>query len=171
MVLSFAHDFTYFLSQIGKHIHHRFPIHQTNIIRENCNKDTLQQYHHAKWAIVDLINTNQQVPYMISLYNWLYHREEDEIAYFLSEAGSNALNYSEFKAPSHFDLWLGERGIIIAIVQYGQSFDPYHISKHNIKENEGAAFSFYHRCKGTIFFDNPQSALVVYYYNNFKRKP
>lgn len=169
MTLHFNLDLPYFLKKIGPNIHHCFLVHKHQTERKDHDKETLQKYHDAKWAIVDLLNINQQIPYTINLYNWLHHQSHDEIAYFLSEAGSNTLNYAEFKAPSHFEAWLGKKGIILGITQQGTPFNPTHINNHNIKENEGAAFDFFRNCNGIIFFDHPTAAQSVYYYYAHKQ--
>jgi len=102
------------------------------------------------------------------LYNWFYHIEDDEISYFLTEAGSNCFNYSQFKAPHQFLLWIGKNGFIIGIEQKGQGFNAKNIHDTNHKQNEGGAFEFYKRTKATIFFDNSESTKIVYMEVNFK---
>ena len=121
-------------------------------------------YAESKWQIVEMLNQtySQILKNKFDLYNWLYHHKEDEVAYFLNETGSNALNYSEFKIPSKFHLWLGSKGFIIGIEQQGWGFNAAKIDKEKIKEKEGAAFEFYRNCKSTVFFDNPEEARIVY---------
>ena len=80
----------------------------------------------------------------------------------MNEAGSNTLNHSQFKAPSHFHLWMGKKGFVIGIEQQGKGFNAQKINQEKIKEGEGAAFEFFRKCKGTIFFDEPKKARVVY---------
>ena len=96
------------------------------------------------------------------LYNWLNYQNKDEVAYFLNEAGSNALNYSQFKAPSKFHLWFGKKGFIIGIEQKGQGFNASKVDSERLKDNQGAAFDFFRNCKSKIFFDNDQDAKIVY---------
>ena len=123
-----------------------------------------EEYGESKWQIVEIINQkySQVLKNKFDLYNWLYHNKNDEVAYFLNEAGSNVLNYSEFNIPSKFHLWLGNKGFLIGIEQQGRGFNAAKIDKENIKENEGAAFEFYRNCKSIVFFDNPEEARIVY---------
>ncbi|MBI2661919.1 hypothetical protein HYX11_00480, partial [Candidatus Woesearchaeota archaeon] len=95
-------------------------------------------------------------------YNWLRHNANDEVAYFLSETGANCLNYSLFRAPHKFHLWLGKKGFVIGIEQKGRGFPAVDVNAKKIKINEGAAFEFFRTCKGEIFFDDANSAKVVY---------
>ena len=123
-----------------------------------------EEYAESKWQIVEIINQNYSkvLKNKFDLYNWLYHNKNDEVAYFLNEAGSNALNYSEFKMPAKFHLWLGYKGFIIGIEQQGRGFNAAKIDQEKIRENEGAAFQFYRNCKSIVFFDNPKEARIVY---------
>ena len=133
------------------------------------SKEPIAEYGNAKWAIVDLLN-KEYTPLLqnpFDLHHWINHEEDDEVAYFLNEAGSNTLNYAEQRFPSAFRCWLGELGFIIAIEQAGQGFAAEKINREKIKENEGAAFSFYRRCRATIFFDDPHNARVVYFKYTF----
>ena len=95
----------------------------------------LNEYGQAKWQIVDLLN--QKYSHLLKdkfdLYNWLNHNESDEVAYFLNEAGSNCLNYSELKAPYKFHLWLGKKGFIIGIEQKGKGFDAEKVHQENLQ--------------------------------------
>mgnify|MGYP001571448672 CR=1 FL=1 len=138
-----------------------FPIHPHQIKR---SEETIIQYGNVKWAIVDLLNERYSaiLNMEFNLHHWLHYNEHDEVAYFLNEAGSNALHYSEFKVPSHFHLWMGRKGFVMGIEQQGKGFDAKKIDKEKIKEGEGAAFEFFRKCKGTVFFDEPQMARVVY---------
>ena len=124
----------------------------------------IDNYAESKWKIIEILNQNysKALKNEFDLYNWLYHYKEDEVAYFLNEAGSNALNYSEFKTPSKFHLWLGSKGFLIGIEQQGRGFNAVKINQDKIKENEGAAFEFYRNCKSIVFFDNPEEARIVY---------
>ncbi len=127
-------------------------------------EDITTHYGQAKWAIVDMLNKEYStiLNTEFNLYHWLHYNEHDEVAYFLNEAGSNALNHSEFKAPSHFHLWMGKKGFVIGIEQQGKGFNAQKIDKEKIKEGAGAAFEFFRTCKGIIFFDEPKKARVVY---------
>ncbi len=132
-------------------------------------EETIQQYGDAKWKIVDILNRKYStiLKDKFDLYNWLDYNENDEVAYFLNEAGSNTLHYSEFKAPSRFHLWLGERGFVIGIEQQGKGFNAQKIDAEKIKENEGAAFEFFRKCKSTVFFDDPREARIIYLLHPF----
>ena len=102
------------------------------------------------------------------LHNWLYHRKEDEIAYFLNEAGSNTINHSSYKAPAKFHLWLGETGFIIGVEQKGNGFAAEKLRREKTpSEKGGTASRFFRSCRGTIFFDNPKDARIVYYAHTF----
>ncbi len=162
MTLSFHHTLPQALENIqftGNQT--TFPIHPQSSTR---TEETIVKYGHAKWAIVDKLNKQYSVILNaeFNLYHWLHYNEHDEVAYFLNEAGSNALNHSEFKMPSHFHLWMGTKGFVIGIEQQGKGFDAEKIDQEKIKEGEGAAFEFYRKCKGIVFFDEPEKARVVY---------
>lgn len=146
------------LEKIGNHYYN-----ELNISEKIEHSKKIENYIEAKWQIIELINQtySKVLKNKFDLYNWLYYKE-DEVAYFLNEAGSNALNYSEFKMPSKFHLWLGSKGFLIGIEQEGNGFNAVKIDKERIKENEGAAFEFYRNCKSIVFFDNPEDAKVVY---------
>ncbi|MEK6900805.1 MAG: hypothetical protein AABX37_00505 [Nanoarchaeota archaeon] len=124
----------------------------------------IDHYGNAKWDVVDTLNARYgaQLPFLIDLLHWLHYEENDEVAYFLSEAGSNALHNSEFKAPFKFCIWFGRKGFVLGMEQKGKGFDAHRVVKENIKENEGAAFEFYGKCQSTIFFDDPLNAKQVY---------
>lgn len=162
MTIHFQHTLSQALEQIeftGEPT--TLPIHPHQTKR---TEETIIQYGKAKWAIIDKLNERYStiLNMEFNLHHWLHYNEHDEVAYFLNEAGSNALNHSQFKAPSHFHLWLGKKGFVIGIEQQGKGFDAVKINEEKIKEGEGAAFEFFRACKGTIFFDEPQKARVVY---------
>ncbi len=140
----------------------QLPIHPSPKPRFN---ETIEVYGNAKWKIVDILNEKYStiLKDKFDLYNWLDYHEKDEVAYFLNEAGSNTLNYAEFKAPARFHLWLGKKGFVIGIEQEGKGFNAERIHTEKIKEGEGAAFEFYRKCKSTIFFDHSQDARIVYF--------
>lgn len=139
--------------------YHEFNIHELEIITNA--EEILEKYGQAKWAIVDAVN--QKLGTTFDLYNWLHYRE-DELAYFLNEAGSNTLNYSQYKAPAKFHLWLGRKGFIVGIEQKGLGFNAHEIDRNNKKQNEGAAFDFFRKAQSTIFFDNPQHCRIIFMY-------
>ena len=162
MVLHFQHP----LYQALEHINFigeptTIPIHPHLKQRSD---ETITHYGNAKWAIIDKLNSRYStiLNTEFNLHHWLHYNEHDEAAYFLNEAGSNALNHSEFKAPSHFHLWMGTKGFVIGIEQQGKGFDAKKVHEEKIKEGEGAAFEFFRKCKGTVFFDEPEQARVVY---------
>ncbi len=125
----------------------------------------IDRYGNAKWDVIDTLNATygSQLPFPIDLTHWLHHEEHDEVAYFLCEAGSNALHNSEFKSPSHFAIWFGKKGFIIAVAQKGEGFNAKEIHSTKRKEIEGAAFLFYETCTQTVFFDDSTDARCVYF--------
>ncbi|MBS3116964.1 hypothetical protein J4421_05200 [Candidatus Woesearchaeota archaeon] len=145
--------------------HYKFAVHDQKEPRQAHNSDEIiPLYGNAKWAVVDILN--EQYSHLlispIDLYNWLHYNENDEVSYFLNEAGSNALSHSQFKVPAKFHLWQGTKGFVIAIEQKGKGFNAKEVDQKRIKDNEGAAFNFFRKCKNKIFFDEPEDARVVY---------
>ncbi|NQV90890.1 hypothetical protein HQ489_00275 [Candidatus Woesearchaeota archaeon] len=159
MVIHFDKTLISALEKIGNHKFCKFEIHsKEEVVKHEHN--LIEKYGNAKWAIVDLLNERYNLK--IDLQNWL-DEKEDEVAHFLNEAGSNSLHHAEFKAPYRLCLWLGEKGFVIGIEQKGKGFDAVKIDNEKIKENEGAAFEFFRRCKGKVFFDDAHDAKCVYY--------
>ncbi|PIN76737.1 hypothetical protein COV17_01290 [Candidatus Woesearchaeota archaeon CG10_big_fil_rev_8_21_14_0_10_36_11] len=124
----------------------------------------ITQYGNSKWNVVDLLNAQYStvLPEKFDLYNWLHYNDNDEVAYFLNEVGSNTLTHSEFKAPHAFRIWLGTNGFIIGVQQNGKGFNAKEVDEKQIKSNEGAAFTFFRNCRSTIFFDNVQETRIVF---------
>lgn len=165
MVLSFTKTLSEALESIQFFAYHEFVVYDAEVMRTYAISDSvIEQYGQAKWAIVDVLNEEYGTFLFnkFDLYNWLEKNKDDEVAYFLNEAGSNSLNYSEYLAPSKFHLWLGKKGFMIGIEQKGKGFDAVKINEEKIKENQGGAFLFFRECKNTVFFDNPGDARVVY---------
>ncbi|MBU0459935.1 MAG: hypothetical protein KKH52_02830 [Nanoarchaeota archaeon] len=159
MTLHFNKNLTEALQNIGEHEYKELFLHdQERIISNSC--EIIDKYGKLKWQVVDLIN--QKFNSQFDLYNWLNHNPNDEVAYFLNEAGSNCLSYSDHKIPHRFHLWLGEKGFIIGIEQLGKGFNALHINENRIKDNEGAAFDFFRNCQSEIFFDDSEEARIVY---------
>ena len=162
MVIHVQHTLAKSLDHInfsGKY--HGLPLPDLQQPRTHENSDALiELYGQCKWNIVDLLNKNYDADF--NLNNWLLQNKHDEVAYFLNETGSNCLNYAQYKIPSQFHLWLGKKGFIIGIEQKGKGFNAQEIDQKKIKENEGAAFAFFHSCKSSIFFDNPDDARIVF---------
>jgi len=161
MVISFSVDLKEALEKIkfaGEKI-------TTTIERISSYDIPLKNYGKAKWAIVDLLNEKYYCHFSqpIDLYNWLNYNENDEVSYFLNEAGSNTLNYAEGKIPSTFHLWLGRKGFVIAIEQEGKGFDAARVDALRLRENEGAGFEFFRKCQSTIFFDDKEKAKIIYF--------
>ncbi|MBI2668249.1 hypothetical protein HYX14_00230 [Candidatus Woesearchaeota archaeon] len=161
--------FTKTLSESFKDIdvtdYHHFFIHDVEEERTVLNADALiETYGHAKWQIIDLVNSKYSTTLKdkFDLYHWLNHNASDEVAYFLNEAGSNCLNYAEYKIPAKFHLWLGIKGFLIGIEQAGAGFNAQEVMARNQKQNEGAGFSFFQKCKNTIFFDDYQNARIIF---------
>lgn len=166
MVLNFTLTLQQALSEIKFSGESReFPVHQGVKQREgNLFEGLIQRYGEAKWKIVDLLNQHysQLLENPFDLHNWLNHNQDDEVAYFLNEAGSNCLNHSEYKAPYKFQVWLGHKGFIIGIEQKGTGFDAHKVHQQKLKTNEGAAFEFFRRSRSQIFFDDPHDARTVF---------
>jgi|SRR3989338_2052639 len=145
---------------------YELPIYSEEKARSHLISDEIvAKYGYAKWAIVDSLNEKYGALLInkFDLYNWLEKNKDDEVAYFLNEAGSNSLNYSQYLAPSHFHLWLGRKGFLIGIEQKGKGFNAAKINDERIKEHQGGAFTFFRECKNKVFFDNPEEARVVYF--------
>lgn len=136
---------------------------------EKNSDDFVIDYGKAKWAIVDLLNEKYSKFFVepIDLYNWLKYNSNDEVSYFLNEAGSNALNYAEQKKPTAFHLWLGEKGFVMGIEQEKKGFDAVRVDSLRLRENEGAGFDFFRNCRGKVFFDNRRNARLVYFMQLF----
>ena len=162
MSLHFQRTIQQALQNIGQHTYHQLLISEEKRAADNF-PGLIEHYGKKKWEIVDLLNEkySQVLQDKFDLYNWLNFDENDEVAYFLNEAGSNAINYSDHKIPYKFHLWLGEKGFIIGVEQLGRGFNAVEINKKRSKENEGAAFDFFRKCKSSIFFDDPEEARMV----------
>ena len=165
MVISFSVDLKEALKKIKENSEKK----TIQIETERNNYDFTVQYGKAKWAIVDLLNEkySRRFAEPVDLYNWLKYNSNDEVSYFLNEAGSNTLNYAEQKKPTAFHLWLGEKGIVIGIEQEGKGFDAVRVDTLRLRENEGAGFDFYRNCRGIVFFDNVREARIVYFMKMF----
>lgn len=167
MVLDFAKTIQQALEYIDfSDEGYELPIYSSQEMRSPIISDEIiGKYGQAKWAIVDLLNEKYGAILFnkFDLHNWLDKNKDDEVAYFLNEAGSNSLNYSEFLAPSCFHLWLGKRGFVIGIEQKGKGFNAVKIDTERKRENKGGAFEFFRECKNAVFFDNAKEAKVVYF--------
>ncbi len=121
------------------------------------------EYGAAQWAIVDVVNTryNMLLKDKFDLYHWLWYHEEDELAYFLIEAGSNALHAGQEdekgKVPI-FHLWLGSKGFIVGVEQE-KTFNAQELCSLN-KERGG--LGFFQRAKQCVFFDHPRKTNIIY---------
>ncbi|PIZ52423.1 hypothetical protein COY27_00310 [Candidatus Woesearchaeota archaeon CG_4_10_14_0_2_um_filter_33_13] len=162
MVIHFEHTLQNALREINFVEHSEtFVVHndeKTRILSNSC--EIVEKYGQAKNDVVKLINDVYGRNF--DLHNWIERKTDDEVSYFLSEAGSNVLNYSQFKAPSSFNVWFGKKGFIIGVEQKGKSFNAKFVHDNNVKSNEGMAFSFFKRCQNKIFFDHPQDSNIVY---------
>jgi len=165
MVLDFEKNLSEALKEIDFIDNHQeIVIHDKEEQRElfsSCG--LIEKYGRAKWQVVDLVNEqfSAVLKDKFDLYNWLNHREEDELAYFLNEAGSNCLNYAEFKVPWRMHLWLGKKGFVVGMEQKGHGFNASAVDEKRLKENEGAAFEFFRNCRSQIFFDDAREARMV----------
>ena len=145
---------------------YEFPVYEFEEVRSHLISDSvIKKYGDAKWAVVDLLNEKYGalLLHKFDLHNWLEKNQDDEVAYFLNEAGSNSLNYSQYLAPSHFHLWLGKKGFVIGIEQKGKGFNAIKVHDEKLKENQGGAFNFFRGCKSAVFFDNAEDARIVYF--------
>jgi hypothetical protein len=143
----------------------QFLVHEEEQERDhNLSCEIIEKYGNIKWQIVDLLNEkfSHCLTDKFDLYNWINLNANDELSYFLNEAGSNCLNYSQYKAPYRFHLWLGVKGFVVAIEQKGTGFNAQEILDKGIKTNEGAAFDFFKNCRSKIFFDNHENAKTVF---------
>ncbi len=114
---------------------------------ENFHKTTHETTHET---------THDKTTY--DLYHWLLENKEDEVAYFLNEAGSNCLTHSQYKAPSKFRLWLGKKGFILSLEQKGAGFAAQEIAQ----KKPGGFFTFFKQSRSLIFFDYPEKARAVF---------
>lgn len=166
MALYFTQTLQQALENIGfSGEYHELPVYENEKVRTNIISDKiLETYGDAKWAVIDILNEKYGaiLPDKFDLHNWLEKNDNDEVAHFLNEAGSNSLNYSQFLAPRKFHLWLGGKGFIIGIEQKGNGFNAVKIHEEKIRQHQGGAFDFFRRCKSAIFFDVPETARIVY---------
>ncbi len=164
MVIHFDKTLQDALQNIGQYHYKGFPIHQQDI-RTSHHSHLIKTYGEAKWAIVDAVNTrySAMLEKPFDLINWLHHNQEDELSYFLSEAGSNSLHHSSLGAPACFHLWMGENGFVVGVQQNGDGFNAEQVSSQRIMDNKGAAFTFFRNCQGSVFFDDSSNAKVVYF--------
>ncbi|MBI2667126.1 hypothetical protein HYX13_05945, partial [Candidatus Woesearchaeota archaeon] len=124
------------------------------------------------------------VPHFFALENWVLENKTDDVAYFLNEAGANALHYSTHKVPAKMQLWLGKKGFVIGIEQQGKGFDvelackkydsePEKREKYDVlnKQKEasctyekegGKGFAFFKNCRNAVFFDEVKEARTVF---------
>ena len=165
MVLNLTQNLQQALDNIDFSDYHELPVYDSEEIRTHIISDeVIEKYGQAKWAIVDLLNEKYGALLFnkFDLYNWLEKNKDDEVAYFLNEAGSNSLNYSQYLTPWRFHLWLGKKGFVIGIEQKGKGFNAIKVNDEKIKEHQGGAFQFFRECKNTIFFDDAEEARIVY---------
>lgn len=160
MVTNFNHSLQLALQHIEHHTTKKYLIHPRHEARTLTNTDQiLEKYADAKHQIINHINQYYQTNHNHD--NWLTN-QPDDVAHFLNEAGSNTLNYSEFKTPHKFHLHLGTKGFIIGIEQLGQAFNAQYIYENKIKQNQGKAFTFYNNSESTVFFNHPTNTTIVY---------
>ncbi len=160
MSLNFSKTLKEALENIQPEQYRQFLIHGEEGIRTD---EIIKTYGDAKWQIVELLNQkySQLLKDQFDLHNWLNFNENDELAYFLNEAGSNCLSHSQFKAPYRFHLWTGKLGFVVGVEQKGKGFDAEQTHQHRLRDNQGAAFDFFRRCRSEIFFDNPKDSKIV----------
>ncbi|MEK6809867.1 MAG: hypothetical protein AABY40_04275 [Nanoarchaeota archaeon] len=165
MAIDFVKTIPQALAAIVFFGYYELPVYEAEELRDYVVSDAvIEKYGNAKWAIIDLLNEKYGALLFnkYDLYHWLDKDKDDEVAYFLNEAGSNSLNYSQFLAPYRFHLWLGKRGFVIGIEQKGRGFDAVKVNEEKIQENQGGAFRFFRECKNVVFFDDAGEARIVY---------
>lgn len=145
------------------------PVHVQETSRVLENSDAiLEVYGKAKWHIIDVVNARYAhiLRQPFDLHHWLARDESDELAYFLNEAGSNALNHSQFKAPSWFWLWFGTKGFVVGIEQKGEG-------GFTVPEKAGGGFMFFQKCNNVIFtsVDSKQKTSTVFLEYRFSQSP
>src|SRR3990167_3027569 len=77
---------------------YEFPVYEAEEARDHLLSDkVVEKYGEAKWAVVDILNEEYGAIMFnkFDLHNWLEKNQDDEVAYFLNEAGSNSLNHSQ----------------------------------------------------------------------------
>ena len=164
MAIHFQRNLQQALGNIGfTGEHQQFVVHVLEIHRDESAEDVVTKYGKTKWELVDTLNAKyaSELKEKFDLYNWLDFNDKDEVSYFLSECGSNTLNYSQFKAPHAFHIWFGSKGFVLGVEQKGTGFNAQEVHDKNLKENEGAAFNFFRKCQSSVFFDNAQDARMV----------
>jgi hypothetical protein len=124
--------------------------------------NSLDEYDNAKEQIIQTINKTYNQNH--DQYNWIINKE-DELSFFLNEAGSNArLHGNKLK---QITLILATNSYIIEFEQ-NKTFNPQNVANYNLKKNRGAGFKFYKSCKATIFFNNKTNANKIYFKQKIK---
>ena len=118
----------------------------------------MQDYDNAKEQIIQKINKRYNKSH--DQYNWIINKE-DELSFFLNEAGSNARLYGN--KLKNITLYLSNSSYIIEYEQ-NKTFNPQNVATYNIKKNRGAGFKFYKSCKATIFFNNITNANKIFFF-------
>ena len=166
MVIHFSNNLQQALENIQNFKQIRIPVYALDQVRSHqISDEVIAKYGEAKWAVIDFLNEEygEILLNKFNLHHWLEKNKEDEIAYFLNEAGSNSLNYSEYLAPSGFHLWLGKKGFVIGIEQKGKGFNAIEVDTRRTQVNQGGGFAFFRECRNKIFFDNAMDAKIVYF--------
>ena len=118
-----------------------------------------ERYERAQERIVRIVNYVFDKNFDLS--HWP-KKPGDELAFFLVETGNNAMWHSQFQAPYRHFLFVGEQEFVVGISQKGRGFNAREVDKLRQFSYGGRAFEFYRGCRSTIFFDNPESARVVF---------
>src|SRR3989344_8558054 len=118
-------------------------------LSELGNNSVPQFSKDGSWQAIDLLNKKycHRLSKPFGLYNSVNHNQNDEAAYFLNEAYSNALSHSRCL---NIQLWLGENGFILGMEQEGQ-FNPQQVDRLGLKNNQGAGFAFFRSCSSKVF--------------------
>ncbi len=157
MVLDFSYSLSLGLQRIGL-------IDTVDIFVDSVDFE----YGEAKWVIVEsirqlygerLVASGLRIP---DLYNWLFERMDDEVSYFVCEAGANILHHSGLPGAV-FKVYFGERGFVISVSQQDSGFDCEIVLRDELKKQHGGGFSFFKSCCGIVFFDDIHAVKTVYY--------
>src|SRR3989344_5353283 len=107
MTLDFVKTIQQALTAIGFSGYYELPVYEAEELRSYIISDeVIEKYGQAKWAVVDILNEKWGAILFnkFDLYHWLEKNKNDEVAFFLNEAGSNSLNYSQYLAPFGFHI-------------------------------------------------------------------
>ncbi len=129
---------------------------------------SLDSYTDAKRFIVDsiadlygdrLVEDGLRRP---DLYNWLFERFDDEVSYFVVEAGANVIHHARLR-DAMVRVYFGQKGFIVEFEQANDFFNAELVVSQRIMTHKGGGFLFFNGCRGIVFFDNSTLVRCVYY--------